>query len=231
MSDIKLKLEKRELVGKKIKRLRAKGLIPSVIYGGDSEPILTQSEYVPTDKAVRTASYHSSIDLDIDGKPQLAMIKNVAIDPVRRTILSIDFQAISADEVVTAFAPIQLINFEASPAAVAKLGTVMAIEELEVKAKPADLPKSIDVDGSKLEDIDSKIEVKDIVLPKGVELADKELSPEQVVVSLFDPAAEAAQREAEALETQAELGTESAADVPAENGGEKAEEPQSAEPK
>ena len=73
-----------------------------------------------------------------------------------------------------------------------------------------------------MKEVDDKIVISDIVLPKGVELADKELDPEQVVASLYDPAAEAEKREAEAEEPAVE-----AADVPADNGKkpEETEEP------
>ena len=75
------------------------------------------------------------------------------------------------------------------------------------------LPKELQIDASKLAKVDDKIVVADLVLPQGVELADKELDKEQVIASLYDPAAEAAAREAEAEETAVE-----AADVPADNG-------------
>jgi len=75
------------------------------------------------------------------------------------------------------------------------------------------LPKELTIDAAGLKDIDDKIVVSDIVLPKGVEFADKELDNEQVVASLYDPAAEAAAREAEA-----EAPVMDAADVPADNG-------------
>ena len=91
MAEYKLALEKREITGKKLKALRAKGLVPSVVYGG-KEPVLASSEYVPTEKVLEKAGYHSPIDLDIAGKKQLAIVKDVHIDPVsllvRLSILS-----------------------------------------------------------------------------------------------------------------------------------------------
>ena len=101
MSDIKLSLEKRTIAGKKLAGLRADGLIPSVIYGG-KEPILAQSTYNDTEKALKIAGYHSAIDLTIDGKKAMAIVKNVALDPVSRKIMNVEFQAISANEVVEA---------------------------------------------------------------------------------------------------------------------------------
>lgn len=220
MAEYKLALEKRELTGKKLKSLRDKGFIPSVVYGG-KEPVLAASEYVATEKVLEGAGYHSPIDLDIAGKKSLAIVKDVAIDPVSRKILNVEFQAIKANEVVEATTPIVIVNFEASDASkLYHFAMTQAIEEIDVKAKPADLPKELEIDASKLATVEDKIVISDLVLPEGVVLADKEIDPEQVIASLYDPAAEAAAREAEAEEEVVD-----AADVPADNGSKPEEAP------
>ncbi len=219
MAEYKLSVKEREITGKKLKELRASGLIPSVVYGG-KEPILTSSEYVATEKVLLKAGYHSPIDLDVAGKKQMAIVKNVHIDPVSRKIINIEFQAISAKDVVEATTPVVIVGFEESEASkIYHFAMTQSIEELDVKAKPADLPNELTLDASALKDVDDKLTIADIKLPEGVTLADKELSPEQVVASLYDPAAEAEKREAEAEEPEIE-----AADVPADNGEKPAEE-------
>ncbi|MBP5512898.1 50S ribosomal protein L25 [Candidatus Saccharibacteria bacterium] len=218
MAEYKLTLEKREIVGKKLKALRASGMIPSVIYGGKT-PVLAASEYVATEKVLLAAGYHSPIDLDVAGKKQLAIVKDVQIDSVSRKIVNVEFQAISTNEVVEATTPIVIVNFEASDASkLYHFALNQAMEEIDVKAKPADLPKELEISAEKLTNVDDKLTIADIVLPKGVEFADKELDAEQVVASVYDPAAEAAAREAEAAEPAVE-----AADVPSENGEKLAE--------
>lgn len=213
MAEYKLTLDKREITGKKLKSLREKGLIPSVVYG-EKEPVLAASEYVATEKVLNGAGYHSAIDLEVAGKKQLAIVKDVQVDPVSRKIINIEFQAISANKAVEATTPITIINFEASEASkIYHFAITQALEEIDVKAKPADLPKELTVDATNLKELDDKITISDIVLPKGVEFADKELDNEQVVASLYDPAAEAAAREAEAEQPEID-----AADVPADNG-------------
>ena len=197
MSEEKLALAKREVSGKKVKNLREQGLIPSVVFGG-KEPVMTQSAYNETEKAVRIAGYHSPIDLTIDGKKQMALVKNVAMDPVKRKILNIEFQAISANEVVEATTPIKIVGFESSDANKAHLVLSQVLEEIDVKAKPADLPEAIEIDASKLATIEDGLTVADIVLPAGVEFADKELDKELPVANVYDPATEAAEREAQA---------------------------------
>ena len=217
MAEYKLALKKRELVGKKTKLLRKEGLIPSVVYGG-GEPVLLTSEYIATEKVLNSAGYHSPIDLDMDGKKQLAIVKDVHLDPVTRKIVNIEFQAISATQVVEATTPITIINFEASEASkIYHYAMNQSMEEIDVKAKPADLPKAIEIDAINMKDLDDKITIADIKLPSGVEFIDKELDSEQVIASLYDPAAEAAAREAEdkaAAETaEAEGTTEASAEA------------------
>ena len=198
MSEDKLSLAKRELTGKKVKSLREQGLIPSVVFGGKGDPILTQSPYNETEKVLLSAGYHSPIDLDIAGKKQMALVKVVHLDPVKRTIQNIEFQAIYANQVVEATTPIEIINFEQSDANKAHLAILQVMEEIDVKAKPADLPEAITVDASGLATVEDGIVVSDLQLPKGVELSDKELDPETPVANVYDPAQEAADREAEA---------------------------------
>lgn len=221
MSETSLNLTKRELTGKKAKSLRAQGIVPSVVFGG-KEPILTQSEYVETDKAVRAAGYHSPIDLTIDGKKQMAMIKNVAIDPVKHTFINIEFQAIKADAVVEATAPITVVNYESSDASKAHLEILHVLEEVEVKAKPADLPEAIEVDASRLAAAGDRLTIADIVLPKGVEFADKEIDTEAVIANVYDPVAEAAERDAKAEADKAAEETRAAEEAAAEEKKEEA---------
>lgn len=224
MAEYKLKLDKRELSGKKLKGLRAAGQIPSVVYGGKA-PVLAASEYVATEKVLEGAGYHSPIDLDLAGKKQLAIVKDVQLDPVTRKIINIEFQAISANEVVEATTPITIVNFEASEASkIYHFALTQALEEIDVKAKPSDLPKELEIDASSLKEVDDKLTIADIVLPSGVEFSDKELDPTQVIASLYDPAAEAEKREAEA-----EAPVVDAADVPADNGSKPEEEAEGTE--
>ena len=212
MSEIKLSLKARTLVGKKLASLRAQGLIPSVVYG-EGEPILTESAYNETEKVLLAAGYHSTIDLELDGKKKLVIVKDVNLDPISRKIMNIEFQAVSANQAIEAITPIVLEGFETSDASKAHLTLLQVMEEIEVKAKPNDLPKEIVLDASKMANLEDKIVISDIVLPKGVEFADKELDMEGAIAILNDPAAEAAARETEDLNANTD-----ATNVPSDNG-------------
>lgn len=191
-----LSLTSRSVQGKKLGALRAAGQIPSVIYG-DETPLLAASDYNATEKVLLAAGYHSPIELMLDGQPHLAIVKNISLDPVSRRIMNVEFQAVSADEVVEATTPIRIDGFDQSEAAKLHYALMRVLEEIDVKAKPSELPQEIVVDGSKLATTEDRLTVADLQLPAGVELADKELDPTTVVANVYDPAAEAAAREAE----------------------------------
>lgn len=229
MAENKLKVEMREATGKKARALRKQGLIPGVLYGGKT-PVLMQSEYVPTEKILDKVGYHSPVELELDGKNHLAIVKDVQIDPVSRRIVNVEYQAIKRNEVVVATTPVVIVNFEESEASRDyHFELTQAIEELEIKAKPADLPEELEVDASGLAALDDKIVLSDIKLPEGVELADKEMETDQVVASLYDPVAEAAKAEAaEEAEEAAEGGAEGEGEEAAGE-GEKAESGDEAE--
>lgn len=222
MSDYNLSLTVRTETEKKALALREDGLVPSVIYGGKSE-ILAKSPYNDTEKVLKLAGYHSPIDLVVDDKKTMAIVKNVQLDPVSRRIISVSFQAISANKVVEATTPIVVKNFESSDASKAHLTLDQVLEEIDVKAKPADLPKELIVDASELATIEDKLFIKNIVLPAGVEFADKELDMDAVVANVYDAVAEAEAREA-ADKAAAEAEPVDAADVPSDNGEKPAEE-------
>ena len=222
MSENKLSLNARTVSGKKVAGIRAQGLIPSVIYG-EGDPILAQSAYVETEKVLLSAGYHSTIDIDVDGTKKLVIVKDVSIDPVSRKIVNIEFQAVSADRAIEATTPITIVNFETSDAAKAHFAVLQVMEEIEVKAKPSDLPKELPVDAGAMAELDDKLTLSNITLPKGVEFADKEIDLSQPIAVLTDPAAEAAAREAEEAAAK-EAEEASAADVPSENGSKPEEE-------
>ena len=191
-----LSLSKRTEQGHQAKKLRAAGLVTSVVYG-EGEPVLTSSTYNETEKVLHEAGYHSPITLTIDGQKQLAIVKDVKVNPVNRRIMNVEFQAVAADEIVEATAPITVVDYDKSEAARVHYVLLQVLEEVQVKAKPSKLPKEIVVDGSKLAGLDDKLTLSDLHLPSGVELVDKELSQETVVANVYDPAAEAEAREKE----------------------------------
>jgi len=214
MHDISLKLEKRDASGKKNIKLRDSGFIPSVVYGGQDEPIATQSTEVETVKIVKSAGKHTPVNLTIDGKKKMAIIKSIDIDPVKHKLRHVAFHVIKRDDIITTEVPIILTGEGESAAERAGLVVLQAIENIEVKAKPANLPESLEISIIGLTSTDDKITVGDIKLPEGVEFADVEQDLELVIANVYEPSALQAANEAAGGDAEEET------EVPAENGEE-----------
>lgn len=215
MTDITLKLDIRTTEGKKVTKLRQEGLVPSVVYGGSTAPINTQSGIVETTKVAAAAGKHTPVHLTIDGKKKLAIIKSIDRDPVRRRVRHIAFHAVKQNEVITTEVPIHLVGLGESEAEKAGLVVLQAIEHIEIKAKPADLPEALELSIADLASTEDKLTLGDIKLPNGVEYADIEQDLELVVANVYEPSALQAANDAaggDAEEPDAEA-------VEAENGG------------
>lgn len=224
MQDIKLKLDPREVQGKKVSKLRDQGLIPSVLYGHGQDPVSMQSEEIDTVKVVKAAGKHAPIDLTLGDRKQLAIIKTLDFDPVRHKLRHIAFQAISRNEEVTTEVSIHLDGEGESAAERAGLVVLQALERIEIKAKPASLPEALHISIIDLATTDDKLTLGDIKLPEGVAFADNDIDLELVIANVYEPSALQAANEAAAGD--AELETE----VEAENGTEEGEAESSEEP-
>ncbi|MBC7868590.1 50S ribosomal protein L25 [Candidatus Saccharibacteria bacterium] len=214
MSNISLTLDERTVTGKKVATLRKQGIVPSVVYGGDTEPISTQSPTVETTKVARTAGKHSPVDLVIAGKKRLAIIKSIDIDPVKQVVRHIAFHTISRKDKIVTEVPIVLIGVGESAAERVGLIVLQAIEHLEIRALPANLPEALEMSIIDLATDEDKLTVGDIVLPEGVEFADHEQNLDLVVANVYEPSALQAANEA----TGGDAEPEEAAEVEAENG-------------
>lgn len=213
MNEISLKLEGRTVAGKKVAKLRQDGFVPSVVYGGQADPISTQSPTVETMKVANAAGKHTPVHLTIDGKKKLAIIKDIDIDPVRHELRHVAFHTIKQNDVITTQVPVILVGQGESEAEKAGLVVLQAIEHLEVKAKPADLPESIELSIADLASTDDKITVSDITLPTGVEFADMEQDLDLVIANVYEPSALQAANDAAGGDAEDE------SEVEAENGG------------
>jgi large subunit ribosomal protein L25 len=222
---ITLNVAPREISGKKVKKLRAQGIVPGMVYGRDIESYKIQIELLSLIKVIKQAGTHTPVELDMDGNKQLAIIKAVTRAVAKTTPIHIEFQAVSADQAVRTEVPIRIIDEEESQAK--KLGFLFMqnLEEIEVKAKPADLPEFLAVSAKNLEKHDDKLLISDIIIPDGVELWVDDM--DVVILTVADPSILAAKNEAEeqaeeSSEKPDEATSEASAETPT-NETEKAE--------
>ena len=222
---ITLTVTPREMRGKKVAKLRRDGLVPGVVYGHGFEPIPIQVEAVILDKTYRAAGKHHPVHLTIGTKKKIAMVKDVEHEPVKRALRHVSFHAVKANEPVTAEVPIQLVGEGESEAEKAGLIVLQALDKIEVKALPMDLPDAVEISIIELKEAGEKVTLADAKLPEGVEFVEhddghhededeeKPSITDLMVASVWEPAALQAQNEAAA-------GTaEAVEDVEADNGG------------
>ena len=162
------------------RRARRAGLVPAVVYGHGGDPLHLDVPGHELFLIVRSNA-NALVELKIDGKSQLALVKDVQRHPVSRNILHADFLAVKAGEKVDVEVPLVLVG-EAAPA------TQAAIEEhtITVKASATAIPESIEVDITGLV-AGTVVRASDLVLPKGVEC---ELDAEKDIVIISELAAE-----------------------------------------
>ena len=170
---ITLTIQERELHGKKLAGLRKQGLVPGGVYGADMEAMSVQAVEGELVKVVKAAGRHTPVQL-AGKKRRIAMIKDVDRDPVKHTIRHISFHAVRADEPVTAEVPIRLVGEGESVAEKNGLVILQALEQIEVKALPMELPEALEVSIVELAEAGDRVTVGDITVPVGVEIVDND---------------------------------------------------------
>lgn len=223
--DITLKLDERTVSGKKVTTLRREGIIPSVVYGGSTEPIHTQSPLVETTKVAHAAGKHSPVHLTIGGKKKLAIIKSIDVDPIKHRVRHIAFHAVKQNEIITTDVPIQLTGMGESEAEKAGLVVLQALEQITIKARPADLPEALELSIADLATPEDKLTLGDITLPEGVEFADIEQDTGLVVANVYEPSALQAANDA----AGGDAVLDDVQEVDAENGGDTPQDTQAEE--
>jgi large subunit ribosomal protein L25 len=203
MEEIVFEANRREVIGKNVKKLRRDGLLPAVVYGHSIEPISISLDYKEASKTLDSISPSALVVLDIDGEKHYTLVRDKQRNPVRRTIIHVDFQAVSLTETVRADVTVNLVG--EAPAIETYLGILVpSLEQLSIECIPTNLPDRIDVDLSGLTEIGDSILVSDIIAPEGVEILN---DLDEVVVVVIAQAAEEVEEEEE-LELELEEGIE-----------------------
>ncbi len=196
---VKLKAELRPNVGRSaVRKLRARGLIPAVIYGGNDKPQPLQLTARDINAMMSQASGENVlVEIEIAGErpSRTALVQEVQHSPVRGDIRHVDFHAISMDQMIQAEVPLEPTG---TAVGVKTFGGLLeqSLRALTVECLPSDLPDRITVDVSQL-NIGDSIHVRDIQLPSGVT---PKVQLDLTVFSVLAPAVEE-----ERAATEAEL--------------------------
>jgi large subunit ribosomal protein L25 len=164
-----LKATAREGTGKLANRaLRANKMVPGIVYGGEQEPANVALEYRVVWQHYQTGHFLSTVYmLDVDGKKERVIPRDVQVDPVRDFPIHVDFLRVSRTSRIAVEVPVQFLNEDASPGL--KRGGVLNVVRHTVELScPADaIPERITVDLTGLE-IGDSIHISAVTLPKGI---------------------------------------------------------------
>ena len=199
--NVKLKKEK----GKKNKKLREDGYIPSVLYGKDVDSIPLALKRKDFEKIYDKAGESTLIKIELEGekdkedqKERVVFVYSTQVEPVNNRIIHVDFYQAKMDEPITIEVP---LNFEGEAPAVKELEGILvkSLQSVEVEALPKDIPYEIKVDVSSLKTFDDLVRVKDLDLSESVKT---NYDPEETVVSVTPPRTEAELEEIEETPTE-----------------------------
>ena len=213
---ISIALQKREITGKQVKKLRHDGLVPAVIHNHGKESVVVAGAYNDVARMYRQAGKHHPVQVEADGKKYTALVKAVTLDPRKNTLTHVVFNAVKANQKVDAEIPVRVTYDEGndvSPAERAGLIVLHNLDVVEVSALPKDLPDVLEFNGEKLVEVGDHMTVADLIVPAGVEV---KTDPAQQIASVFEPSALAAANDAAGGD--AEAGDEEAVESEHESG-------------
>ena len=183
MSEHIIKATGRSVEGKGAsRRLRRADMIPAIVYGGKAAPQPIKLEHEPIWLASQHEWFYAALlNLEIDGKVEQVLLRDMQRHPYKQQIRHLDFQRVDANEALRTRVQLHFVNQDKSPAG--KTGGVVVMHELtevEISCLPKNLPEAIEVDLGNLA-VGGVVHLSDLKLPAGVELPALKLGKEHDV--------------------------------------------------
>jgi large subunit ribosomal protein L25 len=179
---VELTAHKRTVQGKQVKQLRREGWIPGVMYGHDFDAVPLQFEARSLQHLLSRVGGSQLINIKIEGqkKPEAALVREVQRDPIRHSLLHVDFYHVKMTERLTAEIPLEMVG--ESPVIEQKEGILLQdLSSIEVECLPGDLVDAIEVDLSDLVELDQALFVRDLAIPAGIDVL---TDPDEMIVHL-----------------------------------------------
>ena len=223
MKRLELEVSKRDITGKKVRFLRRQGIVPANIYGHgiDSTAINVDTKSLKHLLAHAGMTDLISLKMDDSKNPLRVLVREVQKNPINDDLLHVDFYQVRMDEKIKADVPIVFVGEAPVLKKVKNSSVLHLIDSLPIEALPDDLPHSLEVNVSGLEELDSTIHVKDIHLGDRITLlSDPEQMAVKVIEARKEEVIEVPVEAAVAEEVEVAEGAEEAAAAKAESGEE-----------
>ena len=164
-----LQAEPRTIMGKAVRHLRQRGLLPANLTGNSMTPLALQVRGSDVDRMLKAFGRTTVIQLTIASlaAPRTAMLGSVQRDPISGAIKHIDFIQVDLTQKMRASITLHVVG--ESPAVKNNAGILLQLmNQIEVEALPDDLPKDIEIEITGLVNVDDAVYVRDLSLPAGV---------------------------------------------------------------
>lgn len=161
------------------RRTRLQNKVPAVVYHSGIEATPLSVDKISLNKALRTGQM--IFEINVEDKNQFVLVKEIQYHPVTDEIIHIDFQKVKEDEKISLEVSVRSSGVSQG----VKLGglLVQMLNSVTIKCKPAEIPEFLEIDVTDME-MNTNLFVKDIILPKDVEM----LTAEDIaVVSVQEP--------------------------------------------
>jgi large subunit ribosomal protein L25 len=215
-----VKLSSRTLTGKKVNVLRRQGLVPVHVYGVQIEPASLQVENRTLIRLLAQVGTNVPVSVEYEGgnKENICFVREVQRHPVTEDIIHVDFLRVDVSQRITTDVPLVL---EGAPPGVTQMGGVLLqnLQSLRVEALPMEMPSSIPVDITILDDFEKTIVVGEITVPGDVAVLN---DADEMIARVTAPRIEAVEvEEKEDLGEEGEPGEEGEAEEDAGTSGER----------
>lgn len=176
------------MLGKKVAQLRRDGRLPGVVYGGGRDSQSISIDLHEFELLHRRTGRHAVLDLNVvgDGKSQPVLLHAVQEHPISRLPIHVDLLVVNLQEEMTVDVPVVAVG---EAPAIDKLGGVLLHlrDAVIVRAKPDDLPSTIELDISALDSFEAVLHASDLLMPAGVTLITE---PSEPIVRVQQPRVE-----------------------------------------
>lgn len=153
------------------RRLRNTGRAPGIVFGGASAPVTIEIDHNALWHALKKEAFHASLlDMELAGKTEKVILRDVQYHPFKQQVLHVDFQRVDAKTRLHKKVPLHFVGAEQSPAVKEDKCVVNHVmTEIEIECLATQLPEHITVDLSKATKGGS-VHVSHIQLPAGVKV-------------------------------------------------------------
>jgi large subunit ribosomal protein L25 len=178
---MQLKASKRELLGKRSRRLYRQGQLAAVVYGHNAEPTPLTLDRLEFQKVFVKSGRTHLVDLVVDGdRAEKVLVREIQTHPRRLGPIHVDLYQVSLEEKITVEVPVHLVG-ESAAVKRGDADVLQPIHALRVECLPTDIPEVFEVDLTPLDEIEAEFRVSDLSVPKAVTvLAD----PEELIVKI-----------------------------------------------